>query len=266
MRLFKSIEPAQTTSRNRTTNAHKVNLMKRNIAIVLTGALMTMTIPMAWTQAAITQPAAESRELDLVYSVSYDKRKLGRIVVRLTHEQSSHRIEAETRPEGVARLFASDASEAFTYSLTDQGWQAHEYREKDGDDEETRVTFEHGTELVTRHGAETARLAADAFIEPQVFPLSTFLVPVEILRQSSVFMPTSRGMREYKYVLDGEEQLVIDGRTYDTFRWIKQRLDRDERGFVIWSEKSTRVPVRIEKFRKNGTMTMELLTESSRAG
>jgi hypothetical protein len=82
------------------------------------------------------------------------------------------------------------------------------------------------------------------------------------LAKQSVLIPTKRGIREFHYEPLGEETIIVGGRRFTTVKWLKQRKDRTDRGFYVWSDKATRIPVRVEKFKKNSTMTMELSNET----
>ena len=60
-----------------------------------------------------------------------------------------------------------------------------------------------------------------------------------------------------------EETIVVGGREFLTLKWLKQRKDRTDRGFHIWSDKKSDLPVRVEKFKKGSSMTMELSADSA---
>lgn len=214
-------------------------------------------------QAADTMQDAE--HLELIYRVIADGRALGSIEVTLSRDESMHRVEAITRPEGIARLFASQVTEEFSYRPNASGWQPGDYRETDGKEEPTVFRFENGGQLVAHGVGETTRHPADSLVEPQGFPLAAFLIPTEQLDRTEILMPTNRGIRSYSYRFAGEERLTMDDLTVDTWKWLKQQPGRRERGFIIWTDKESRIPIRIEKFKKNGSMIVELLPSALHA-
>lgn len=214
---------------------------------------------------AIAAPAADGavsppRTLDLAYTVTSGGRDLGRIDVRIDRDGTPRRVEAITRPEGVARLFADEVKEHFVYVPVDGGWQAREYVEK-GDDT-IEMTFEYGDRLRARGAGDESTHPPESLVEPQGFPLSSMLLDGESLPSREILMPTNRGLRGYRYVLQGEERIEVRGKAYETVKWLKQRPDRSDRGYFIWSEKSTRVPVRIDKFKAGDVMRMEIEPQS----
>ncbi|KAA3625768.1 MAG: hypothetical protein DWQ08_08995 [Proteobacteria bacterium] len=205
-----------------------------------------------------TATAAGGDTFDVAYRVMVDGRDLGRINVVLTNDDSLSRLEALTIPEGVARLLANEVTERFTFQPGDAGWNPIAYSEAEGNQKPFEMRFAVGDELVASYGDATSRHPPDSLVEPQGFPLASYLVSPDRLHNRIVLMPTDRGIRAYRYRLEGEERVTIGDRSYETYKWLKQRSDRDSRGFFIWNDKSTGIPVRVRKFRKSRTMTMEL--------
>ncbi len=219
------------------------------LSAMLLGALSVLVAPAAAAGRSVDQ-------LELTYSVASRGRDLGRIEVALDQAGSPGHIEAVTRPKGLATLFAEETVERFTYAVVDNGWRAMEYSESD---DGISISFRYGDRLLASGAGDDTDHPADSLVEPQGFPLSAFLLSDEELPRREILIPSKRGLRSYRYERQGDERLAVGDTRYDTVKWLRQRTDRDDRGFYIWSDKATRVPVRIEKFSDDGTMVIELL-------
>ena len=230
---------------------------------VRTAAMIGVAVIGLLLAGSMSALAMKSRNmaLDLVYRVSKGNQTLGRIEVKLNQDRKSHQVVALTRPTGIGKLLGAEISEAFRYSPTDGGWHALEYREENSRDRgnATRMTFDHGNKLIARTPEATTHFPSESLVEPQGFPLAVFLLRDHELVVRDILTPTRRGIRKYRYSRMGEENLVVEGQSYDTFKWKKQRPDRTDRGFYIWSEKRTQIPIRIDKFKKKVTVTIELM-------
>ncbi len=211
-------------------------------------------------------PAADAlpSPLALSYTVEARGRDMGHIQVQLERGADSHRLEALTRPDGVAKLFADDIVERFAYLPGEGGWQSRAYEEKGGDeDDHVQLDFAYGDRLTISGNVEGGEFPADSLVEPQGFPLAPLLLADDALASREILMPSKRGLRSYRYRKQGTETLAIGDRRFAATKWLKQRPDRTDRGFHIWVDDGTRLPLRIEKFKDDEIVIIRLSEDSA---
>ncbi len=201
-------------------------------------------------------------KLTLTYSV--EKSGLGRGQYEINFEKQNGQLVTSSKavPIGVAAAFSNDESmEKVVYNISNRDLLPIRYvQSRTGSKKYVRsANLNWDKQKVSFSEAEDKSLPNGITVDAGSFPVSLMWRPLPKLANATGYIVGSKKIRAYRYAEPVGESLETPVGTFDTLRIEKNRVDKENRQFVVWVvPELDNLPIKIED-RKGNNVTRFLL-------
>lgn len=239
-------------------------MLKRFSIITDFHLTLLLVVVLALTIAPPWSYAAEIKAQTLKYSVRYTKHDAGELEIIINHENNAIKTTVISHLSAVAKLLLSGLTAETWFVQSANGYQLSHGQVLSHDNKSVKRKFQIDRSASTLQFDDdpATPLDAETIYEFTSFPLVLITSDISKIAGKRVNEVSVKRSRAYIYTEPQAETLEANGRSYQTWKVSRHKVNDVSRTVTMWLDKENgNIPVRIVTSRKGKDTVFELLVE-----